>query len=267
MNYERDHVVISYDDRGTGPAVVLVHGFPLCRQMWSPQVSALAAAGFRIITPDLRGFGGSCAPANDYSIDSFADDIINLLDHLKINKAVIGGMSMGGYVLLNLLERYPQRILAPCFIVTRSGADDEAGKAKRLAMAADVTTFGAGIVADVFAKLLFADATVQEKPELVRQVLNWMETTSPAALAGGLVAMSNRKDLTPLLQQINGPALVIGATGDRAMPRENFDIFMSGLPHASGCLIDNAGHMVNIEQSEIFNDCLLKFLLGLKLEP
>ena len=128
---------LGYDDFGSGPAVVLIHGFPLQRQMWRPQVEPLLDAGYRVILKDLRGFGESAA-GNGATMDGYADDLIALLDLLGIDKAVIGGMSMGGYVLFNLLERYPQRFHAAMFIVTRAAADDVAGQAKRDAMIAAV---------------------------------------------------------------------------------------------------------------------------------
>lgn len=266
MNYGREGLTLAYDDFGTGPAVVLVHGFPLNRQMWRPQAMALTAAGFRLIAPDLRGFGESEAGAGAYSMDTFADDVVALLDHLDVRKAVIGGMSMGGYVLLNLLARHPERVAAPCFIVTRSGADDEIGKAKRAAMAEEVKKLGPQVAADVFAKVLFAEESLRSKPELVAQVAAWMQQANPGGLSGGLWAMRDRPDSTPLLSQLETPALVIGAAEDRAMARENFDIFVDQLPQASNCLISDAGHMVNMEKPAEFNACLLKFLQGLKID-
>ncbi|MBE0596661.1 MAG: alpha/beta hydrolase, partial [Desulfuromonadales bacterium] len=131
MKVQLDDISLACDDVGSGPTVLLIHGFPLCRRMWQPQARALAAAGYRVIAPDLRGFGDSAAPAGPYSMSVFADDMIRLLDHLQIDKAVVGGMSMGGYVLLNLLERHPGRASAALFLVTRAGADDDAGKVKR----------------------------------------------------------------------------------------------------------------------------------------
>ena len=251
---------MAYDDNGRGPAVLLIHGFPLNRRMWRPQAEALAAAGYRVITPDLRGFGESDVPANGYSMELFADDMVALLDHLGIERAVVGGMSMGGYVLLNMLERYRERIAAACFIVTRSGADDEAGKAKRLAMARDATTIGTQVVADIFAGLLFAGETAQKRPETVTEVAGWMRAADPSGVAGALLAMAGRKDSTPLLGKLPIPALVIGAEEDRAMPLENVRIFTEALPQSSSCIIPGAGHMVNMEQTEAFNACLLEFL-------
>ncbi len=113
MQAELNGIQLAYDEAGEGPAVLLIHGFPLGRQMWGPQVQALAAAGFRAVAPDLRGFGESEPGAGAGSTDLLADDLIALLDHLGIEKAVVGGMSMGGYVMLNLLARYPERFQLP----------------------------------------------------------------------------------------------------------------------------------------------------------
>ncbi|WP_243370968.1 alpha/beta hydrolase [Geotalea sp. SG265] len=264
MRFQRQGLSLSYEDAGAGLPMILIHGFPLNRQMWAPQVKAVTAAGFRLVTPDLRGFGESDVGTGLCTMDTYADDVIALMDHLALEKAVVGGMSMGGYVLLDLLARYPQRIAAPCFIVTRSGADDDAGKAKRTAMADDAKKFGARIVADIFAKLLFAEETVTQKPELVAQVAAWMRDANPAGMACGLLAMRDRPDHTPLLTTIAQPALVIGAAEDRAMAREYFHILAAGLSHAGSCMIAGAGHMVNMEKAEEFNACLLRFLQGLK---
>lgn len=94
---------MAFDDFGAGPAVLLIHGFPLCRKMWHPQVRALNSAGFRVICPDLRGFGESDAPDGPYTMEIFADDTVALMDHLGIEQAVVGGMSMGGYILFNII--------------------------------------------------------------------------------------------------------------------------------------------------------------------
>jgi 3-oxoadipate enol-lactonase len=256
---------LAFDDSGSGPAVVLIHGFPLSRRMWHPQIMALTAAGFRVITPDLRGFGESSAPDGPYSMELFADDLAALLDHLGIERAVVGGMSMGGYVLLSLLERHPGRVAAACFIVTRSGADDEAGKERRLGLARDVMKFGPQVAADTFEKLLFAEGTAEERPKLVGEVYRWMMETDSRGLAGGLLAMRERRDFTPQLGSFRLPALVIGAEKDKAIPPENARILAAGVPDSRLCIIPEAGHLANLEQPKAFNNCLLDFLRGLPL--
>lgn len=256
-------ITIGYDDSGSGPAVCMIHGFPLDRRMWRPQVMALASAGYRVITPDMRGFGDSDAPNGPYAMDLFADDMAALLDHLHIGRAVVGGMSMGGYVLLNLLERYPERLSAAGFIVTRSGGDDEAGKDRRLNLAGEVMKSGPRIMADQFEKILFAAKTAKARPELVAEVYGWMMEKDAAGVAGGLLAMRGRKDYTDILAGFQLPALVIGAEEDQAVPVENARTLAAGLPQNRLCIIPGAGHMVNLEQPKMFNDCMIEFLNGL----
>ncbi|HBG08074.1 MAG: alpha/beta hydrolase [Geobacteraceae bacterium GWC2_58_44] len=260
MKLTINDISMTYDDVGTGPALLLIHGFPLNRQMWQPQLLPIAEAGYRVIAPDLRGFGATDAPLDGYSMDGFADDLIALMDGLKIERAVVGGMSMGGYILLNLLERYPQRVRAACFIATKSSADDEAGRARRSAMAAEAERLGANPIIKIFAELLFAPDSMQKRPDLIARVTSWMRDTNPRALAGGLLAMRDRKDYTPLLQDFRQPSLVIAGALDRAASPDAVELLTAGLPCCQSRIIDKAGHMVNMEQPEEFNAALIKFL-------
>jgi pimeloyl-ACP methyl ester carboxylesterase len=194
---------------------------------------------------------------------TYADDIVALMDHLGLDKAVVGGMSMGGYVLLNLLEHYPDRVAAPIFIVTKAGADDEAGKARRTALAEACRTQGSLTVAETFRSLLFAPETMKDNPELVEEVFGWMRGTAPQGAAAGLIAMRERKDYVSTLGSISQPALVIGADHDQAIPVENSRIIAEGLPDAELCILHGGGHMVNMEQPVGFNEAILEFLAGL----
>ncbi|QOX78148.1 alpha/beta fold hydrolase [Trichlorobacter lovleyi] len=252
--------MIAYDDVGTGPAVMLIHGFPLNRSMWRSQLGDLVAAGYRVITPDLRGFGESDAPDGTYSMDLFSDDLISLLDHLEIEQAVAAGMSMGGYVLFNLLARYPERISGAVFVVTRSVADDEAGRARRLQLATELLRFGPQVVADSFHPLMFAPGTVEARPKLAEEVYGWMVANPSRGLAGGLIAMRERPDVTPLLQSITTPSLVIAAEQDKACPLEHPRMIANNISGSRLEVIADAGHLVNLEQPNGFNHCLLEFL-------
>lgn len=260
MQTQLNGISLAYEDAGAGPAVLLIHGFPLCRRMWRPQVQALSAAGFRVIAPDLRGFGESGAGTEAGSMALLADDLIALLDQLKIERAVVAGMSMGGYVLLNLLARYPQRFSAACFVVTRSDADDEIGRGKRNHLIAEVRAGRPEAVANAFTPLLFADATVTTRPELVAEVRSWMLATPPAGLILGLEAIRDRVDSTPLLPGLQLPALVIGAVEDKAIPPDKSKDLAAQTPGAERCMLAGAGHMAGLEQPEAFNAALLGFL-------
>ncbi len=258
---------LAYTDQGHGPAVILIHGFPLDRSMWQPQVNSLTSAGFRVIAPDLRGFGESAAPSGDYSMDAFADDTAALMAQLGIGRAVVGGMSMGGYVLFNLLTRYPHKVAGAAFLLTRSSADDEAGKARRAEMAQAVRRGRRQEVEKVFADLLFAPETPEKNPALVERVKEMMARASDAGLAGALLAMSERPDFSGRLPQFDLPALVIGAREDRAVPADTIAPFAAALPKGSSCLIAGAGHLANLEREQAFNDCLLKFLRKIVQQP
>ncbi len=256
-------ITIAYDDQGSGPPLILIHGFPLSRRMWHPQIKALVSAGFRVITPDLRGFGESDAPEGPYTMELFADDLVGLLDHLGLGAAAFGGMSMGGYILFNLLERYRPRVRAACFITTRANADDEAGKERRLLLAREVLKFGPQVVADAFEKLLFAEESLAERPKLVGEVYRWMTANDSRGIAGGLLAMRERKDCTPLLVHFAVPSLAIGAEGDKAAPPDNARAIAAGIPGCRLAIIPQAGHMANLENPGAFNAALLEFLRGL----
>lgn len=255
--------MLKYDEQGSGLAVVLIHGFPLCRKMWQPQMNSLAAAGYRVVCPDLPGFGESQPLAGQASMSGYADALIALLDGLGIEKAVVGGMSMGGYVLLNLVERYPERLLGAMFLVTRAAADDAAGKDKRTLLAAEVSRGNHTIVPETFANVLFAPDTPQKNPQLVAEVRQWMESTPEAGTVGGLRAMRDRDDYLAKLNVFTLPSLVIGAAQDRAVPPEHSRVLAAGLPDARLHILADAGHMVNLEQPEPFNQIILEFLATL----
>jgi len=255
-----NEISLSYGDAGTGPAVVLIHGFPLNRAMWKPQENELTAAGFRVISPDLRGFGRSESPEGPYSMSLLADDIIALLDRLGIGKAVFGGMSMGGYVLFNLLERYPERAKAACFIATRSTVDSEAVKGGRLAFLERMKRNCSRTLTELCASTLFAPETRQRDPDLVREVSRWLLDMDRRGIEGALHAMIDRKEYTSRLGGFTLPTLVIGADQDEAVQEEDLESLAKGLPDCEFHIIPHAGHMVNMEQPAAFNECLLRFL-------
>ena len=256
-------ITMAYDDTGNGPALLLIHGFPLCRRMWYPQIKAIVTAGYRVVAPDLRGFGESDAPAGPYSMELFADDMVELLDHLGIGAAIVGGMSMGGYVLFNLLEQYRSRVRGACFITTRAVADDEAGRERRLMLAREVAKFGPQVATKAFETLLFAEESLLERPKLVNEVCGWMTASDSRGIAGGLLAMRERKDYSNELSSFDVPALAIGAEGDKAAPPDNARAIAAGIPGCRLAIIPHAGHMANLENPGAFNAALLEFLRSL----
>jgi pimeloyl-ACP methyl ester carboxylesterase len=228
--------------------------------MWQPQLAGLSEAGYRVICPDLPGFGETPLSSSPFSMGAYADAVIALLDRLGVEKAVIGGMSMGGYVLLNLLERYPDRLLGAMFLLTRAAADDAAGKEKRTLLARQVCEGNLTAVPDAFTQVLFAPDTPRKNPELVARVRQWMETTSIEGITAGLLAMRDRDDSVEKLPNFTLPALVVSAEHDMAVPLEHSRLLAERLPDAVLKIIPGAGHMANLEQPELFNAALLEFL-------
>jgi pimeloyl-ACP methyl ester carboxylesterase len=259
MNASVNGVSLYYEDEGAGTPLLLIHGFPLSSGIWRKQVEGLKA-DFRVIAPDLRGFGHSDAPSSGYSMDAYADDIAALMDHIGLESAVVCGMSMGGYVLLNLLDRYPERVRGACFMVTRGGADDSAGKERRAALAEEVMMSGVKVTAELFGTILFAPGTAENRPEIAAEVAGIMLGMKREGVVGGLLSMLERPDYYDRLAGFTVPSLVIGAEQDQAIPVEESLILAERLPNASLCLIPDAGHMVMMEQPEAVNLALKSFL-------
>ena len=251
---------IFYDDRGIGLPTVLIHGFPLNRNLWLSQINLLSRSGYRVICPDLPGFGESPMNQKTITMSGYADAVIDLLDSLNISQAVIGGMSMGGYVLLDLVERYPKRVLAAMYLVTRAAGDDRAAREKRTFLAKEVAEGRFSVVPEAFIQVLFSPETPTKSPELVAQVQQWMNDCSAEGVVAGLLAMRDRKDYVASLHRLDVPSLVVGAEHDMAVPPDHAKVLSEGLPQAELALVPEAGHMANLERSALFNKVLLNFL-------
>ncbi len=261
MQTQVNGTTVGYDDVGTGLPVVLLHAFPLNRQMWA-ETSRDLAEDYRIITPDLRGFGTtSGTPA--VTIAAMADDVIGLLDALKIEQAVIGGLSMGGYVALNLVGRYPERVCGLVLADTRAGADSAEGRRNRATLAAKALSEGAAAIADQLLPKLLSEGAPQGKPELVAQVRASIAAAPPQAIAAAAHAMAERADSTGLLPAIGVPTMVIVGSDDTLTPITESILLKDSIANASLAIIPDAGHLSSLEQPETFNRALGIFLESL----
>jgi len=253
---------LAYTDEGRGLPVVLLHAFPQSRAMWAPQVEAFSR-GYRVIAPDLRGFGESEAPLWHYTLDQFADDVKGLLDHLDVRQAVFVGLSMGGYTLFAFYRKYADRVKGLVLADTRAQADTDEGRATRFAMAQAAYTKGAGAIADVMLPKLLSPVARQSKPELVDRVRAIIERTQISGIAGALMAMAERPDSMSLLARITCPVLVIVGELDGPTPPADARLMVERIPGARLAIIPQAGHLSNLEQPEAFNHAVLEFLAGI----
>src|SRR6185436_11754820 len=175
-------ISISYDNTGSGEIpVIFIHGFPYDRTMWDPQVSALHQR-YRLITYDIRGFGKTEAGAEEASISLYADDLIAFMDILEIKKAIVCGLSMGGYILLNAVNRYPERFAGLVFCDTQCNADTPEGKEKRFLSIQKIESGGLSEYVDGLMKAVFAESTFVNNKEVTESIRKTMLATSPQAI-------------------------------------------------------------------------------------
>ncbi|MCS7081663.1 MAG: alpha/beta hydrolase [Bacteroidetes bacterium] len=243
---------------GRGPATVWIHGFPLDHRIWDLQ--APLAPFFRLIQPDLRGFGQSQVSPTPYTIEELAQDVVGLLDLLGLSQAVVIGHSMGGYVALRLALRYRFRIRGLVLVCSQARADSEEARAGRLELVQRLLESGsAAVLLERFRKL-FADRTRQQHPELVEAVLARIPSVPVQAAVHALLAMAERPDSRPFLGQISVPTLLIHGEEDVLIPVERSEEMARLLPNARLETIPYAAHMPMLEQPEHFNRLLDVFL-------
>jgi pimeloyl-ACP methyl ester carboxylesterase len=262
MLAEVNGVKLAFSDSGSGDAVVLlVHGFPLNRSMWEPQLGALRSV-CRVIAPDVRGFGASAAgPPGPLTMEQHADDLAALLDVLDVREPVIYcGLSMGGYIGFAMWRRHRQRIRAFVLADTRATPDTPEGRAGRFAMAERAESLGssAPAVEAMMPRMFSPTLRPGTPPEVLVRAM--MTSTSARAVADGALGMAARPDSLELLTTIDVPTLVIVGEHDQLTPPTDSEAMLARLPNARLERIDMAGHMSNLENPDQFNDVLLEFV-------
>jgi 3-oxoadipate enol-lactonase len=252
---------LAFVDEGPGPAVVLLHGFPLSSAMWKEQLTGVGSM-YRIIAPDLRGHGDSPAPEGVYTMDEMADDVIELLDRLGLHvPVVVGGLSMGGYVAFSLVARYPARVRGLMLMDTRAGADTPDAAQKREETAKAVLADGnvAGVV-DSMVPRLFAKKTIEERAERVVFLREAMERNTPRGIAGALRGMAIRPDRRDDLAGIKVPTIVLVGEEDVISPPAEALALTDAIEGARLEVIADAGHMAPYENPAVANAVILRFL-------
>jgi 3-oxoadipate enol-lactonase len=260
MNINPQQFIMAYEDTGEGVPILFVHAFPLNRQMWLDQVAGLSSVA-RVITTDLRGFGDSHAPAGTYDMDLLAEDCYNLLSHAGINgPVVICGLSMGGYVAFAFYRRYPQHVSGLILAATRAGADTPEGRVNRDRMIALAREKGASPILSEMLEKLMSPHTYTTNPALVQRVANIMESTSVEGIIGASQGMKNRQDHFGWLNQITIPVLVMHGLDDQLISYQEAEKMSRAMNTSKLVLFPEAGHMINLEQPELFNGSILRFL-------
>lgn len=258
-NKNISNFMMAYDDMGKGAPIIFLHGFPFNKSMWQPHYDSLKQH-FRIIAPDLRSFGYSKDDTSELSMDLFADDVIALMDELNLDQVAVCGLSMGGYIALNAIQRYPERFNALILCDTQCNADTEEGKAKRLKSIDDIKSNGITDFTEGFLKNVFHPETMSSKPEIVAGLKNMMLSNSEHAFTHGMKALAERKETCSMLDQIQVPALVICGSDDTLTPVSKAQYLHEQIKGSQIRIIQKAGHISNMEQPEEFNKIILDFL-------
>ena len=242
-----------------GQPVVFIHGFPFSHRMWEPQLEALPHR-YRAVAYDVRGHGDSEVGHGQYTVELFVDDLIGLLDHLAVDRAVVCGLSMGGYIALRAVERHPERFRGLVLCDTRSEADTDEAKVKRAGTIAAVRSRGVPAFAKEFVKLVLAPRTIKANPAVVQMTREMITATDPVGVCGTLLALAARTDTTPALPAMNLPALILVGEHDTLTPPTDAQAMARALPEAALHVIPDAAHMSNLENPAAFNERLLAFL-------
>jgi 3-oxoadipate enol-lactonase len=255
-------VNLAVEVRGEGPAVLLVHGYPLDRTLWQHQLGALT--GFRRIAPDLRGLGLSDAPDLGYSMATYADDLAALLDVLHADQVVICGLSMGGYVALEFARRYRSRLRGLVLMDTRADVDTPDQRKAREAAMQVARERGAAAIAEQMLPNLFAPGTKGTDPQAWERVRTMIEAAPVKGIVGALGAMRDRADSLATLPELAGlPTLVVVGEEDRVTPPAVARGIAEGIPGAMLSVIPGAGHLPPVEQPLATTRVLAEFLQSL----
>jgi pimeloyl-ACP methyl ester carboxylesterase len=262
--------LLAYEDKGpdslpSSPApssplpLVLVHGHPFDRTMWAPQVAAFAP-GRRVVTPDLRGYGASPVVPGITPLSRFAEDLAELLDELKVETFVLGGLSMGGQIVMECYRQFPERIRGLVLADTFAAPETDEGRRTRRAMADRLLREGMrGYADEVLEKMVSPHADPQVKAHVHRM----MTATAPEGAAAALRGRAERPDYRELLTRVTVPALVVVGEEDTYTPVADAEALHAALPDSTLRVVQGAAHMPNLERPDEFNRVLAEFLARL----
>jgi 3-oxoadipate enol-lactonase len=253
---ELERTVLAYDDLGPdrGTPLLLVHGHPFDRSMWEPQLRRFGA-GRRVIVPDLRGYGASGGAVPDWA--AFVDDLAALLDGLRVPRAVVAGLSMGGQIALELWARHPGRVAGLLLADTTASGETERSRAARVAQAQRLLREGM----DPYAvEMLYRMVASDARPAVARHVLAMMRSTDPAGAAAAQRARADRPDRRADLSAVAVPTVVVVGSEDDLTPIADAQALADGVPGAELVVVDGAAHLPNLERPDAFNAALERLL-------
>lgn len=257
-------ITIGFDELGDGSnTLLLVHGHPFNRSMWRPQLSVVAGAGWRVLAPDLRGYGETTVVPGRTPLALFAADLAALLDHRGIQSVVIGGLSMGGQIVMEFARQYPHRVRGILLAATFPQAETDEGKRNRNTMADRLQREGMSGYADEVLPKMLAARSIESLPEVAAHVTAMMYATNPEGAAAALRGRAVRPSYEGTLAGLAVPALVVVGSEDAFTTRQDAEHMRDLLSDSELVWLEGVGHMPNLERPEAFNGALLRFLARL----
>jgi pimeloyl-ACP methyl ester carboxylesterase len=251
---EINDITVGYDDEGSGDVLVLVHGHPFDRSMWRPQVEHFRDEGWRVVAADLRGYGETTVVPGVTPLSTFAGDVAALLDHLGVERFVLGGLSMGGQIVLECHRLFASRIRGLVLADTFAQAETPAGREHRNRMADRLLREGmAGYADEVLWKMVAS-------PEAAPHVSEMMRDAPPEGAAAALRGRAERPDYTGMLSAIAVPTLVVVGSDDEYTPVADARYMHDRIPGSTLAVVDGAAHMPNLERPAEFNRAVGKLL-------
>lgn len=253
---------VSYNDAGSSETsvIVFIHGFPFNKSMWDNQMEALNE-NYRAIAYDIRGHGNTVTTKQaDFSIDLFVEDLVSLLDTLKLNKVILCGLSMGGYIALSAVEKYPERFDGLVLCDTQCIADTPEAKEKRMKTIESIKKNGVENYADESIKNFFAATSFSTKQKEIVAIRKMIVDTTEESLCNTLIALSKRKETCSKLENIKVPVLIMVGKEDKITPPAAALFMHEKIKDSTLSIIENAGHLTNMENPIEFNNKLKKFM-------
>jgi len=252
---------VSYTDEGpdNAPVIILIHGFPFNKSMWNKQVE-MFIENYRVIAYDVRGHGNSSAGTDNFSIELFVEDLLGLMDALQIDRVMLCGLSMGGYVALNAVENFPKRFGGLILCDTNCITDTPEAKEKRMISIENIEKYGVEYYANESIKNLFAPESFVTNKEKIALVKAMIMETSVQSLSSTLIALSKRKETCGGLANIRIPVLIVVGKEDKITPPDAALLMQKMIKSSTLNIIEHAGHLSNIENSYEFNGQLRKFI-------